>query len=91
MLLLRLRKRLPLVAFVLLAVICLLLVGFACACLTDQPLKSLDRATSVLSALPALIEAWPLIVLSLLAAVSLLQAPGSSPRRSPALLQRFLL
>ena len=87
----RFRGRLPLVAFILLAVVCLLLLGFACACLTDHPMQAIQAALSAIPALPAQIEVWPLIVASLLAATGLLATGLRAPSRSPAILQRFLL
>lgn len=87
----RFRVRLPLVAFILVAVICLLLLGFACACMTDQPMQAIERALSAVSSSPAAIEVWPLIVLSLLAGVVLLGGRRPSSRQSLELLQRFLL
>jgi hypothetical protein len=81
----------PLIAFILLAVICLALFGFACACLSDQPTQAIDRATSLGSALPPLIDVWSIVVVALVGASLLLvfdRRAGS--RASPALLQRFL-
>lgn len=87
----RLRRRLPLIAFILLAVLCLLLIGFACACVSDQPAQAIERAVSAPAAIPGLIEVWSLVVLSLLAA-PLVHAhrAGGFGRASPAQLQRFL-
>jgi hypothetical protein len=86
-----LRGRMPLVAFILLAIVCLALLGFACACLSDQPMQALERALGAIPSLPALIEVWSLTVLSLLAAGA--AAATVRPRSrapSPALLQRYL-
>ncbi len=80
----------PLIAFILLAVVCLALLGFACACLTDQPAQAIDRATSLGSALPPLIEVWSLVFVALLGAGFLFaERDRASSRASPALLQRF--
>lgn len=81
----------PVVAFVLLAVICLTLLGFACACLSDQPAQAIERATSLGTAIPPLIEVWALLIASL-AAIPLVLVAGerARSRASPALLQRFL-
>lgn len=87
----RFRKRLPLIAFILLAVLCLLLLGFACACMTEQPMQAIERALGAVSSSPAAIEVWPLIVLSLLAGAVLVGGRRPSPRQSLVLLQRFLL
>ena len=45
-----LRGRMPLLAFILLAVVCLALVGFACACLSDHPVQALERALGAIKA-----------------------------------------
>lgn len=88
--LLALRGRMPFVAFILLAVVCLALLGFACACLSDQPMQALERALGAIPSLPALIEVWSLVLLSLLAAGSALAVVRPRSRSpSPALLQRF--
>jgi hypothetical protein len=88
-----LRDRMPLVAFILLAFVCLALLGFACACLTDQPMQALERALAAVPALPALIEVWSLIALAaLVSAVLFLRAvPVRARAPSAATLQRFLL
>jgi hypothetical protein len=87
----RLRARLPLIVFVLLLLLLVMLVGFACACLTDHPMQAIDRALSALASLPAVIEVWGLVAVTLLMATRVvrLQRPASG-RASPALLQRFL-
>jgi hypothetical protein len=87
-----LRGRMPLLTFILLAVVCLALLGFACACLSDQPMQALERALGALPSLPALIKVWSLMALSLLAAGSALAVVRPRSRSpSPALLQRFLI
>lgn len=87
-----LRRRLPLVVFVLLAVLLLMMVGIACACLGSHPTQAAaDRVAGPLVALPPLTAMWALLVL-VLAAVPLLfdrRIPATG-RASPALLQRFL-
>jgi len=81
----------PLVAFILLAVVCLALFGFACACLSDHPMQALERALSAIPALPALVEVWSLTVLALFSASALVAGRETLRRsRSPAALQRFL-
>jgi hypothetical protein len=76
----------PLIAFILLAVVCLALLGFACACLTDQP----TQATSLGGALPPLIEVWSLLFVALVGASFLFaERERASSRASPAVLQRF--
>ncbi len=81
----------PLIAFILLALVCLALLGFACACLSDDPAQAVDRAVSAGAALPALTEVWSVVFVALVG-VGLLfvldRHAGS--RASPAVLQRFL-
>jgi hypothetical protein len=83
----------PLVAFILLAVVCLLVVGFACACLSDRPLQALAQALSSGPALAALVEMWSLLALVAVAAGVLVRTTLAARARapSPAALQRFLL
>lgn len=81
----------PLIAFVLLAVVCLALLGFACACLSDQPAQAIERALSLGAASPPLLEVWVLLVASLMfAPVVLAAGERGRSRASPASLQRFL-
>ena len=85
----RLRGRTPLLAFVLLMVLCLALIGFACACLDDQFAKTLDRVAQ--SAPLAVIQLWPSLALGAFASLVLLVFTiPVSDRASPARLQRFL-
>jgi hypothetical protein len=86
-----LRSRLPFIVFVLVLVIAVVMIGFACVCIADHPGKALDRASSSIPAGAPVMDMWPLLVL-LLAPVWLFVA---GPRRaqgraSPPLLQRFL-
>jgi hypothetical protein len=88
----RLRQRLPLLVFVLLLVFGLLLLGFACACITDHPVQAIERALAAIPALPPLVEVWSVTAAALMA-LSLLVGHRARPvaRPSPAVLQRFLL
>lgn len=89
---LTLRRRLPLIVFVLLAVLFLMMVGVACACLTDHPMQTADRVSSPLVALPPLVVVWALLVLVPAATPLLLDGRmRATGRASPADLQRFLL
>jgi len=82
----------PLLGFILLAVLCLALFGFACACLSDHPMQALDRSLAAIPALPALVEVWAASLAALTAAAALVAARRSgSQAPSPAALQRFLL
>jgi len=84
-----LRLHQDVLAFVLLAVLCLALIGFACACLDDQFAQAFDRI--VQSAPAAVIELWPAFAVATLVSLSLIvfSVPASG-RASPASLQRFL-
>ena len=87
----RFRSRLPLVAFVLLVLICALMLGFACACLGDQPALALERALQAPALVPTLVLVWAAIVLGgfgrQVPRICLAAHPG---RGSPEQLQRFL-
>jgi hypothetical protein len=83
----------PLVVFILLAVVCLAVFGFACACLSDNPAQALERAVSSAGEMPAVIEVWSYAAVAmLLGALSIwaLGVVGARERASPARLQRFL-
>jgi hypothetical protein len=85
-----LRGRMPLVVFVLLAILCLAFLGFACACLSDSPMQAIERALGSIPALRPLVEVWSLVALLALASAPLATAPRARAP-SPAALQRFLL
>jgi hypothetical protein len=88
----RLRGRMPLIAFILLAIVCLALWGLACACLSGEPMQALDRALSTGQALPPLIELWAVAFAALIGASFFLAVrTRAASRASPAILQRFLL
>jgi hypothetical protein len=81
----------PLFVFVLLALVCLGLLGFACACLSDQPALALERAVQAPALAPAVLELWPAILFGAFGAAMLVYSPVSARERaSPAVLQRFL-
>jgi hypothetical protein len=80
----------PLVVFLLLALVCLALLGFACACLSDQPTLAIERALQAPALAPAVIAVWSAVFAALFAAATGV-APLPRERASPALLQRFLL
>lgn len=87
------RRRLPLIAFILIAIVCLVLLGFVCACMSDHPMQALERALAVATAHPALVEVWGLLVLSLVTGSWVLAASAPQRARAPSItsLQRFLL
>jgi hypothetical protein len=89
----RLRRRMPLIALLLLAPLCLLVLGFACACLSDHPMQALQQTLGSAQGAPALVEVWPLLVLALVGVGLLLMSTvtARARARSPAGLQRFLL
>lgn len=86
------RRRLPAVVFVLLALVCFALLGFACACFTDHPMDAVVQAIAAIPLAAAVIELWPALVVGL-AGVALVLVARRLPvaSRSPATLQRFLL
>jgi hypothetical protein len=86
-----LRARLPFLVFILVLVLAVVMIGFACACIADHPGKALDRAVAAIPAGTTVIEMWPLIVLLLAPALMFIAAPRrAQARASPPLLQRFL-
>jgi hypothetical protein len=87
-----LRRRLPFVAFVLLVILALLVLGFACACITDHPAVAIERALTAAASLPPLIEVWSLLVLAFgfSATTIVARTRATLVRGSPAELQRFL-
>ena len=85
------RKRLPLVVFILLLVILVMLVGIACACVTDHPMQAIEKAVAAIPAAPAVMEVWAALISGLFAAAIVFAWPRTARERaSPALLQRFL-
>jgi hypothetical protein len=85
-----LRTRMPLIAFVLLAVVCLVLLGFTCACLSDHPTQALERALATLGAFPAIVEVWS-ITAAIVAAAAFIAARNTPAIARLALSQRLLL
>lgn len=81
----------PLIVFILVAIVFLIAIGFACACFTDHRGQALERALAAVPASPAPGFLWPVIVMSLLAgAVVSTGLREVAAARSPADLQRFL-
>lgn len=88
----RLRRRLPLIVFVLLVILALMLLGLACACLTEQPMQTIERLLSAVVAQLALIDVWSRQLAALVTAMALVVASTRATlpsRASPAVLQRF--
>jgi len=81
----RLRGRMPLLAFILVLVVCIALIGFACACLGDQLAPGPDRMFA-----PALIVMWSAFTALLLATLVIALMVRAQGRALPADLQRFL-
>ena len=80
----------PLILFLLLALLVLMLVGLACACLTDNPMQAIERVLTSLAQLPTVAVAWSFMFATLLIAMPRLQRQGAGHgRASPAALQRF--
>jgi hypothetical protein len=85
------RRRMPLWAFILLALICLVMLGLACACATDNPAQTIDRAVSTISGAPAVVEVWTFTFGALVMLVAFdLRRRRADRARSPAVLQCFL-
>ena len=84
-----LRRRMPFIAFVLLALLCLALIGFACACATGHPGQAADQAVAAIPAAAPLVEVWAVLVLVLMA--GLFEMSPRSRRLSPVALQRLTL
>jgi hypothetical protein len=88
---LALRKRMPLIVFLFLALVLLMLVGLACSCLTDNPMQAIERVLTALAQLPTVAVAWSVMFATLLLAMPRLQPQAAvRGRASPAALQRFL-
>lgn len=86
----RLRRRLPLIVFILIAIVALMLLGFACACLTGDPMQAVERALSFVPALSAPGDVWATLFAALATSLVLVaQTRAAGGRASPALLQRF--
>lgn len=85
----RLRRRLPLIVFVLIAIVALMLLGLACACLTDDPMQAVERALSFVPALPAPGDVWATLFAALATSLLIVRTSVATGRASPALLQRF--
>jgi hypothetical protein len=87
----RIRRRVPLVVFVLLLVMVVLMIGFACACFSDHPLKAAEKTLGGGLAGPALVEMWAVLAIVLLAPFRLVsRRVAPMGRASPAVLQCFL-
>jgi hypothetical protein len=86
-----LRYRLPLLGAVLAVIVCLLLLGFVCACFGDEAIQAIDRALSVGPGLAPVIEVWTLALALSLTMLLLARSGRFGARPSPQLLQRFLL
>jgi len=89
--LIEMRRRLPLLVFIVLLILFVLMLGFVCLCISDHPSQAAERAIGAIAHAPALIEVWTLFALSMLLFVSVAAAPvAARGRASPAELQRFL-
>jgi ribosomal protein S7 len=81
----------PLWAFILLAVLCLVILGVACACATDHPAQAMDRALGAIPATAPLVEVWTFAFGALAMLVALdVRRRRADTGTSPAVLQRFL-
>jgi hypothetical protein len=88
----RLRRRLPLLAAILLAIFCLGTVSLACSCATDQPGQAVKQAIQSIASAPAVMELWVffVVVIVLMPLQAARRRHDGRERASPATLQRFL-
>lgn len=80
----------PLIAFILLAIVCLALVGFVCACLGDEVALAVERATTLGSTLPPLVVVWTYLVALAATGLAIARWVPAVGRASPQSTQRFL-
>ena len=81
----------PLVVFILLALVCLGTLGFACACLSDRQAVAFERAVQAPALAPGVVEVWPAMLLgALTAGLLVFGTVAARGRASPEQLQRFL-
>src|SRR2546428_7291968 len=85
------RRRMPLWAFILVAVLCHVLLGIGCACATNHPAQTIDRAVGAIPATAPLVEMWTFAVgaLAMFVALDVLRRRADTAT-SPAVLQCFL-
>ena len=89
--LIEMRRRLPLVVFVVLLIMLVVMLGFACLCVSDHPSQAVERAIGAFAQMAAVIEIWSLLLLSVpIIVVTVLLSSEARGRASPAQLQRFL-
>jgi uncharacterized membrane protein YbhN (UPF0104 family) len=80
----------PLVAFVLLLIVLLLMLGFVCLCISDHPSQAVERVLlAIAHAPPAMVTAFVFVAMSF-ATVTPRRVVAATGRASPASLQRFL-
>ncbi len=86
-----LRRRLPLPVFVVVLVLLVVMLGFACLCMTDHPTQAAERAISAIAHAPAIIEMWAALVVLFSVQILLpaVATPRASGRASPVYLQCF--
>lgn len=87
----RIRERVPLPIFVLLLILLVVMLGFACLCVTDHPTQAVERAVSAVSHVPAIVEMWSVVIALIAVAFTspVVEAVAGVGRASPAHLQRF--
>jgi hypothetical protein len=84
------RKRLPPVVFILFLILLLVMLGIVCACISDHPAQTIDRAAGALPAGSAVIEMWSVVIVLMFASFILVRPRTLASRSSPATLQRFI-
>jgi hypothetical protein len=84
------RKRLPRVVFILFLILLLVMLGIACACVSDHPAQTGDRTVGAIPAAPAVVEMWSFLTILLFVSFILVRPRTLASRSSPAALQRFI-
>jgi len=87
------RRRVPLIAGLLLILACLMAVGVVCSCSSDQSLQSIQQVmkSGISAAATVLVVVWSTaLLLARLSLALVLVRPEGRGRASPPLLQRFL-
>lgn len=77
--------------FVVVLILLVVMLGFACLCMTDHPTQAAERAISAIAHSPAVIEMWAAVIVlfSFQILLPAVVAERASGRASPVYLQCF--